>query len=816
MSLTPLDKKKRNSLGQKNSGPVFLRVSSQSSSSPHIIDLREKKILPSLPVFKEKKCNGPQRVEVDFSDLVRKANRKVDQKFHFSQSFLQPTLHQVAPIVESVNEEKNSTEYTESTTEESDREEGPLFQKHVRTKNLSFFPHFNFFQGFNRRKMALQFVAILLLFVLPFPAFGYYKEVQKNTDKIVSDTTTAFLSLQASTLSALQANIPQAQADLNTALQAFSSASAVLEKEHRVLQYVAGLVPILGSQVESRQHILQAGHHLALGNTYLVQGIQVASQDNQKDLIEKISLLDQHLNSALPQYREALTLLSRVDTHTLPVEYQASFEEFKVLFAAFIDDMGDLSSLSQTLQTLFGGSDFRRYLVLFQNNHELRPTGGFMGSFAIIDVQKGKIVNIEVPGGGPYDLKGQLSLYLKPPAPVLLSNGRFEFQDANWWAHFPASAEKVAQLYENARGATVDGVIAVNATVFEKILSVLGPIQNEKNNVHLSSDTALETLQYKVEKDYDREKNTPKEIIGDVLGDLVGQLSHIPADKALQLLATLHGSLEDKDIQVFMKEDVVQNSLRQFGWTGEILSSSSTQDYLLVVQSNLQGQKSDAKIEQTIEHQALVEEDGSVINTVIIRRQHHGQPGEEFYGAVNMSYVRVYVPEGAELLDAGGFTYPPEEAFKAPEKWYEQDPEVTDLEKELGTHSKTGTRISQGFGKTIFGNWMITLPGDISESYLVYKLPFVLTHKEQYTKNQNWAGKLLGMSLKETSAYSLLVQGQSGIQNHFSSSIIYPESWKPSWVSSRENITLAQNGAELKTELKKQESFALIMEKSAP
>ncbi len=815
MPRIPEDKQKRTSAREKKSGPVFLRVSSQSMTSPHVIDLRQDKDTSALPVFKEKKSKRPERVEVNFSAMVRNSHKKNQKKFHFSHSFLSPTLRPDSIQVEQADTGSAEQEPLFEQEDQSALNQEPV-QQQEEAKNGNAFSGFVFFQNLSSKRMILQGIAFLLLFILPFPAFGYYKEVKNNTNHVVSETTTAFLSLQASTLAALQANIPQAQADLNTALRAFSSANAVLEKEHKVLQYVAGLVPVLGAQVESRQHILQAGHHLALGNTYLVQGIQVASQEGQKDLIQKISVLDQHLKSALPQYGEALTLLSRVETSALPAEYQQSFEEFKILFATFIDDMGDLRSLSQTLQTIFGGNDFRRYLVLFQNSHELRPTGGFMGSFAVIDVQKGKLLNIDVPGGGPYDLKGQLSLYLKPPAPVLLSNGRFEFQDANWWAHFPASAKKVSEFYENSRGATVDGVIAVNGEVFEKVLSVLGPIQNEKNNVSLSADTALQTLQYKVEKDFDKEKNTPKEIIGDVLGDLVAGLSTLKAEKALQLLTTLHGSLENKDIQVFMKENSVQNDLRQFGWTGEILSSSSTQDYLMVVQTNLQGQKSDAKIEQTVEHQALVQDDGSVVNTVIVRRKHMGTEGEEFYGAPNMSYMRMYVPLGAELIDAGGFDYPPEDRFKAPEKWYEEDAQVLNLEKELGVHSKTGTRIFEGFGKTIFGNWMITLPGQVTESYVVYKLPFGLALKEQYTKEQSWPGKLLGLNLKQTSAYSLIVQGQSGSNTHLLSSIIYPDGWKPSWVSSRKNINLAQNGAELETDLKKQESFAIIMEKDSP
>lgn len=800
------------------SKPVVVRISKGSGHSPHIMDLRDKNTdLGGVPVFKEKK-SSQKRVELDLPALIREANRKSEKKVYpASPSFLRPTLRgeKKIPLPKPPHRSTFATPsfipppsfvLAEDSVEEV--EEKPEKQSR-KSRRLSFLFEFDW------RGMSLQVVALVLLLVLPFPAFAYYKEVKQNTSKVVDQTTTAFLSLQASTVAALQANIPQAEADLNVALASFAGAEEILQKEHKVIQYVAGLIPVVGSQVQSREYILQAGHHLALGNTYLVQGLHVASEDKDKDLMSKIAIVQLHLKSALPQYQEALALLNRVEPKALPVEHQQSFEDFKLLFAAFIDDMGDLNSLSNSIQTIFGGTDFRRYLVVFQNNHELRATGGFAGSLAIVDVQKGKIMNIDVPGGGPYDLKGQFGLYLKPPSPVLLTNGRFEFQDSNWWPDFPSSAQKMSEFYENSRHTSLDGVIAINASVLEKILSVLGPVQNDEHAVTLSAENVLTTLQKKVEKDYDKEANTPKAIIGDVVKDLRAQLGTLDASKALQLLSDVDASLEEKDIQIYMRDAKVEKDMKDFGWSGEIITSSSTQDYLMVVQSNLQGQKSDAKMDQTIEHQATVQEDGSVIDTVIIRRKHNGEKGEEFYGAANISYVRAYVPEGATLLDAGGFQYPPEEAFHSPEKWYTDDAEVKNLEKELGIESKSGTHIFEGFGKTIFGNWMITMPGETSESYFVYKLPFSVVSKEEYTKNQNWTGKLLGSSLKETSAYYLLAQGQSGIKSDFTSSVIYPDSWKPSWVSTHDNMTLASNGAEFKTTLQKQLVQGIVMERKS-
>jgi hypothetical protein len=804
-------KKKHSSAG---SHPVLLHVTHNSIPSEHVVDLRQKKsALDSVAAYKEKPISTPKRVTLDLSAMVKEANKKQPKRHIPSPSFLKPTM-EGTPKKKIAEKVTPVSFLPDPTLTQKDFEEVDLKDETCQTEDKVLEVQGVVFKGFDWTAFVYKVVAVLFLLILPFPVVAYYHEIQHNTNQVVGETTTAFLSLQASTVAALSADIPQAQADLTQALNSFSGAEAILDKEHKVLQYVAGLLPVIGSEVHSRQSILQAGHHLALGNTYLVQGIRAAREQKQKNLIEKIALVDIHLKSALPQYKEAQVALNNVKTQSLPVEYQASFEQFRNLFAAFINDMQDLNTLSKSIQTVFGGDDFRRYLVVFQNNHELRATGGFPGSMAIIDVQKGKILNVDVPGGGPYDLKGQLGLYVVPPAPLLLTNGRFEFQDTNWWPDFPSSAEKMSQFYENARGASVDGVIALNATVLEKVLGVLGPVQNVENNVTLSSENALEVLQQKVEKDYDKEANTPKAIIGDVFHDLMGQLSSLDAAKSLQLLTAVQSSLDEKAIQVYMKDKNVEKDLSEFGWTGEVLNSNlPNQDYLMIVQSNLQGQKSDAKMDQSIEHQVLVDENGEVTDTVIIRRKHNGEQGEEFYGAANISYVRVYVPQGAKLLDAGGFTYPPEEAFHVSEKWYTQDNEVQNLEKEVNVHSKTGTRISEGFGKTIFGNWMITLPGETSETYFVYKLPFTVVSKEQFQKDPDWKEKLFGTHLKETSTYKLLVQSQSGIASDFVSSIIYKDGWIPSWVSDENNFVKAKNGVKYHSILSRQETLGIVMEK---
>jgi len=472
--------------------------------------------------------------------------------------------------------------------------------------------------------------------------------------------------------------------------------------------------------------------------------------------------------------------------------------------------MNDLQELSRSLNYVFGGDQPRRYLLVFQNNAEIRPTGGFLGSFGILDVQKGKIVSLDIPGGGTYDLQGQLDVFVAPPLPLQLVNKRWEFQDSNWFPDFSAASQKMEWFYQHGRGATVDGVIALNATVLERLLRVLGPMQSDKFGLEVAGGDALNKIQKQVEVDYDKEENKPKEVISDLAGSLLARSGELNLASAVKILAELQEAFNQKEIQVYFKDASAQARFQEFGWTGELAKTGNDQDYLMVVNANLGGNKSDARIEESIDHQAVVQDDGSVINAVVIKRNNLGRDSEMFYGGNNVDYVRVYVPEGAELLDAGGFNYPPEEVFNVPEEWYKTDADLLKNEKEISIDPKTGTRITNEFGKTTFGNWCITAPGQISSVYFTYRLPFKVIQDNLTSQKQSfWT---VGMNQRQASRYSLLWQKQSGTESHVTSRVIYPTGWTPVY-GAGDDMSLAINGAEFSGDLKMDKVIGVVMEK---
>jgi hypothetical protein len=209
----------------------------------------------------------------------------------------------------------------------------------------------------------------------------------------------------------------------------------------------------------------------------------------------------------------------------------------------------------------------------------------------------------------------------------------------------------------------------------------------------------------------------------------------------------------------------------------------------------------------------MIEKDGSIINSITITRTHGGTYQQNLYDQTNISYIRLYTPRGSELITAHGFTWPDEKYFRAPAKGASKDETLALVEEELGFHNDSGTRITNEFGKTAFGNWVITEPGTISTVQFIYRLPF-----KAFTLNKNENKNLFEnilMNPKIISQYQLILQRQSGDRSTFESQVIYPEGWESNW-SYGENSSLATNGYFVpEIPLKTDKIWSLLMEKTS-
>jgi len=580
------------------------------------------------------------------------------------------------------------------------------------------------------------------------------------------------------------------------ATENFSQASDDLEEMGGGLLDATRFVPF-ASKVSSGKNAVEAGKHFSTAGQSLNEIIktfaqlkQTTSQSSQSDisLLEIFQNTEKNVTSARRELDEAQKNIDLIAIDDLPADKQQKFLLLKEKLPELRKMMEVFSNNSHIFIDLLGGNGPRKYLFLFQNNSEMRATGGFIGSYGLLDISNGHIKNFFIDG--IFNPDGQLKDRIVPPAPIQKISANWSLHDSNWFPDFPASAQKAVQFYEKTGGPTTDGVISLTPTLMQKLLKITGPIEMPDYDVTLDADNFIELTQYEVEVDYDKEENKPKKILSDLAPMLLEKLLNTKnlADISSTMNALIEG-LNEKHILLYSQDKELEDIISDQGWSGEVLPADK--DYLSVINTNINGFKTDASIEESIQHKAEIQADGSIIDTVKIIRKHSGGDSQyEWLNKVNSDYMRVYVPKGSTLLEANGQT---REINNPPLDYdllgFKRDEDVQREESGISIDENSGTRIYQENEKTVFANWVYVSPGEsvtISYKYLIPLRLFQLNVKN---------------NAQQVDSYSLVAQKQSGsIGSAFFSNISYPESYLVKW-NFPQNMTEENNGLKIETDL---------------
>jgi hypothetical protein len=683
---------------------------------------------------------------------------------------------------------------------------------------------------FNPFKHLLPFMAIVLIVMLPIKALSYYKIVDINDLKgrVLGVSEEAVGNIGSAADRASSMDFLGAADDLSSAKRNFTEAKLEMDKVNSLLIELGKLAPSKKIRLASYgKDILSAGEAASSLGENILLAANVFSDVKNKDLPELIDQFLLYENAALSDAKTLSSIMAKIDPAVLPDDRRGQFNDLKTSVNDLVMMLSSASDIAEKAKVFMGSESDKRYLLVFQNNSEMRASGGFIGSFALVDISRGKIKNIEVPGGGSYDTEGGLKKFIVSPEPLWLVNPLWHFWDANWWPDWKKSADKLEWFYAKSGGPSVDGVIAFTPTVLERILSVIGPVDmTEKYGVVMDSDGLWENLRDIIEKEkvedlnlpQDIAENKPKRVIGDLLTKIAEEIpKRLNKENLPQLIAAFSGSLDDKQILFNFNDKELQAEAEQRNWAGRI--KDTNKDYLYVVNTNIAGGKSDGRMKEEISHKAEIADDGSIIDTLVIKKTHTGVDGESYFGVRNVNWLRVYVPLGSKLLLAEGFRGPDPIYFDYPEEDWEQDIDVAaeDGDNAVIDAKNLNTKIYQESGKSVFANWVMVDPGQEVVITLKYKLPFKLEKRELNTKPKSGLEALLEkftkVEKKDLYVYSLMVQKQPGMRfSSIDSSLKFSSTFNTAWRYPAE--LPASGGWEISTDLDSDKYWAVLLEKS--
>lgn len=566
---------------------------------------------------------------------------------------------------------------------------------------------------------------------------------------------------------------------LRLSIEAFSDA-------HDAVGKLGGLkvIPLVGRQVNAVDNALQVGMQAGSALVTLVgvaervtaplqrdESTNFASISNEekRSILESVAEGQPEIQGAKAQMDLAIHYLNAIPKHGLVGPISGAIKPLREQLPIIDTLLEKAIPAVQVLPGVLGYPEKRSYLFLLQNNTELRPTGGFIGTYGTITFSNAEITTFMTHNVYALDSAARDRMNIAPPAPLqtYLNADRWFFRDSNWSPDFPTSAQEALKFYDiesDTKGA-FDGVIAVTPTFISDLMRVTGNITI--GGTKYTPENLTDVLEYSVEKGYvarGASDDSRKEVIGKLAQELFQRLLTIPHNRWSDVWKTLVKSVSEKQVLMYLNDESEESFVRELGWGGEMRQTDG--DFLMAVDANLASLKTDPGVKRTIDY--TVAPDGDKLKATMT--MHYSNEGTFNWKSTRYrTFVRFYVPQGSSLVSASGF--------------FTND--------KLQNGKPTNPSVNDELGKTVIAGFTSIEPKESRDIILTYTLPASLAERYQ-------SGK-----------YSLLIQKQPGTEAHGLSLDIIAEkpiqSYSPAEQGSVEGKT-----AHLNTDLRQDRFFSAV------
>jgi hypothetical protein len=481
-------------------------------------------------------------------------------------------------------------------------------------------------------------------------------------------------------------------ADVASASQSFALLHTNLTRIDRLTTLPPGMgsvvkrVPWLGPRYVAVRTMLKVGLHVSDAGT---TGSKVASQSlaayqstgiTQTAPAGTLTWLDvlgrnpaalDHVTSDISVARAEW---ATIDTSVLPGSLRQDVQTLDSAFARYDQSgMANSTGLPALMHGL--GSDRPvRYLILFQNPAELRPSGGFPGTMALVTIDRGQLTSYRI-----FDAHMLTDDYIahrtsKRPEPWPIDHyfpqDGFLLHDTGWYADFPRAASTMMSMYAETGWPPIDGVIAIQPPVVADLLQVTGPLDVEIDGElrHVTADNVYDEIERQrrliVEgiKPWDKSREVHKEAVADIGEAIVEQLKNANQQQMVDAAKLLMKSAGVRDIQAYASDPALESLIDQHGWSGRLDPQPGTPT-LAITFANVALQKTSEFMHPSLRLSASAVSDGLRTVTMDITVDNTGPTGEDpLYSGFQNWWIQVGLPDGARRVSSNMYLQPDPEA----------------------------------------------------------------------------------------------------------------------------------------------------------
>jgi len=549
--------------------------------------------------------------------------------------------------------------------------------------------------------------SLILICLLPAAVNGYaiyqkIKSLDASVGMIMDSAAKQDFSALSSELSSVQNNllaIKDKAKDLGPILLVLSIGKTARTGD----QMLAASINLL----EGYHELLSVFTDLSADSQEGQVAINFSSAAGRQAILKSIVENRGALENAKVKIKNAKAQLAAINANDLNGIFKDKIIYANTLLSEAVGQSETALPLFKYLPELAGYGQEKNYLILFQNNMELRPTGGFIGSYGIVTVKDGEIIRMTTDDIYNLDKLSKDKLLVPAPWPMTAYNGQkyLFLRDANWSPDWPTSAKQINWFWTEERRIAglpplnLDGIIAITPDFISNFLELTGPITAD--GITFDHDNFTLELEKAVEFDYVK-KGIPlserKSIIGDLSKEIIDRLLASSPKDLLKVWMVVKADIEEKNIITWLTDPELQNYISQENWSGVVKQAED--DYLYVVDANLAALKTDSVMKREVSYSLTVDKNGDLIGRAAITYTHTGKAVTALISKYR-TYTRIYVPEDTWFTRA-----------------YLQDNKGV---AELGLMKEAV--IGNEFGKRYLGAYLTVEPGASKTFIIEYRLP---------------------------------------------------------------------------------------------
>lgn len=305
------------------------------------------------------------------------------------------------------------------------------------------------------------------------------------------------------------------------------------------------------------------------------------------------------------------------------------------------------------IENLLAKNTEKKYLLLFANNMELRPGGGFIGSFGILTMKELTFENLEV--FDVYTADGQLIEHIEPPLPIrnYLNQPNWFLRDSAFFSDFSKTYNQAKFFLEKEIHLTeFSGGLLLTTTAIQNLLKPFGNIYLSDFNENVNSDNFYIKAQLYSEKDFFPGSIQKKSFLSSLSRQM---LIAVDTVSPIHLAQAIRKSFDEKQLVAVFEDSNIQNVIDSLYWSGKTIvlqcpkaAKDCVTDYLMPVDANLGVNKANFFVSRLIRQEIHIDQSGNIHNIFSLTLK-NDSPNEVFPGGTYKNYFQLLLPYNSTI-----------------------------------------------------------------------------------------------------------------------------------------------------------------------